>query len=109
MKKLWFKKSVLVVAMFGVVLAFAEPVVHAATQHPHPYYKDTWHYGTNGKHGWSHYYLEAPVRLGSASSVKNIYGFVKSQKTSNYGWARSDAKKNPWDLRLDAFYGWYEF
>ncbi|MBU7543539.1 bacteriocin, lactococcin 972 family protein [Weissella cibaria] len=81
----------------------------AATQHPHPTYKDTWNYGTNGNHWWSYYFLEAPVRLGSSSSVKNTWGTTKAHAQANYGWVNSDATKDWNDGTLNANYGWYNF
>ncbi|MGK0552563.1 bacteriocin, lactococcin 972 family protein [Enterococcus faecalis] len=108
MKKL-FTKAIITLSIFLFSVGISATIVQAATAHPHPTYKDTWTYGTNDKHGWSYYYLEAPVRLGSASSVRNIFGTVKDSARANYGWARSDATKKWNDVRLSAFYGWYSF
>lgn len=102
-------KVILFLTMLVATVGIGGIAVNATIAHPHPSYKDTWDYGTSGNYGWSHYYLEAPVRLGSASSVKNIFGTVKDSRRANYGWARSDANKSWNDVRLDSFYGWYSF
>lgn len=81
----------------------------ATKANPHPVYQDEWDYGVSGNHGHSYYYLMAPVRLGSASAVKNFYGVLKDNDASNYGWARSDATKSWYDSRLNAYYDWYWF
>ncbi|HFI0635402.1 TPA: bacteriocin, lactococcin 972 family protein [Streptococcus suis] len=84
--------------------------VKAETRHPHPTYADTWNFGvTNDGWAYSHYYLEAPVRLGSSATVTDFWGNVKSYKAANYGWAIAGAKKN-WDwIQAKAYYGWYWF
>jgi hypothetical protein len=110
----YFMKKVIskIIVFLGVLLfsvGAGGVAVQAAIAHPHPTYKDTWNYGTSGNHGWSYYYLEASVRLGSSATVKNIFGTVKVSKTKDYGWAKADATKSWNDLRLDAFYGWYWF
>jgi hypothetical protein len=53
--------------------------------------------------------LEAPIRLGSESRVKDFWGNEHSHARANYGWARSGAQKHPTWIRADAFYGWYNF
>ena len=88
----------------------ANHTVSADTLHPHPYYKDTWNFGVTSN-GWAYsdYYLEAPVRLGSASSVTDIWGNVKSSARANYGWARSGAQKEWSWVQAKSFYSWYAF
>lgn len=84
--------------------------ISADTQHPHPTYKDTWNYGvTSNSYAYSDYYLEAPTRLGSYSSVTDMFGNIKSSASSNYGWARSGATKSWTWGRANAYYGWYNF
>ena len=88
----------------------ASKVVSADTRHPHPYYKDTWNFGVTSS-GWAYsdYYLEAPVRLGSGSSVTDFWGNIKSSARANYGWARSCAQKRNGGVQAKSFYHWYEF
>jgi len=110
----FFLKSlkVRIILLFGAVLIFSgfgAIKSEATIAHPHEVYADSWNYGTNGNHGWSYYYLAANVRLGSSSSVKNIYGTYKASDSKNYGEARSDATKSWNDVRLSSFYGWYNF
>lgn len=76
MKKLK-KTLVLTVAAASLlgVGALTSTNASASFAQPHPKYLDYWYYGTNSN-GWaySEYYLSAPVRLGSSSSVTDIWG-----------------------------------
>lgn len=108
MKKL-VVKAVVSLSVLLFTIGVGTTVAQATIARPHPTYYDTWNYGRSGNHGWSYYYLQAPVRLGSSSAVKNMFGRVKARSAANYGWARADATKAWNDVRLDAFYGWYAF
>ena len=105
-----FTKLALIGALALTLNPLAGGGVSADTQHPHPTYKDTWNYGVTSN-GWaySHYYLEAPIRLGSGSSVTEIWGNVKDYAKSNYGWANSGATKHWSWIQAKSFYSWYEF
>lgn len=111
MKKLK-KTLVLTVAAASLlgVGALTSTNASASFAQPYPKYLDYWYYGTNSN-GWaySEYYLSAPVRLGSSSSVTDIWGNVKSSAKANYGYANSGAYKQVWWVRADAHYGWYNF
>lgn len=91
-------------------VSFSGIMVSAETRHPHPTYKDTWNFGVTPD-GWaySHYYLEAPINLGSSASVTDVFGRIKSSARADYGWAYAGAKKEWSWVRAQAYYGWYEF
>jgi 2-keto-3-deoxy-6-phosphogluconate aldolase len=108
MKKVLFVGLVCVGFFSSVV--FGGKSVEAAVAYPHPHYKDTWEYGvTKSNYAYSYYYLEAPVRLGSYTSVTDAYGNVKSRARSNYGWARAGAQKQWYLLVANSYYDWYNF
>ncbi|MDR0920995.1 MAG: bacteriocin, lactococcin 972 family protein [Lactobacillales bacterium] len=96
----------------GLLVSFIVPTIMASatTEHPHPTYLDNWNYGvTSDNWAYSDYYLEAPIRLGSSSSVTDIFGKVKDFDKQDYGWAKSGAKKTISWVRANCYYGWYNF
>jgi len=57
------------------------------TAYPHPDYIDIWNYGIRDSDNWAYsdYWLKANVRLGSSSSVTDIFGNVKDDARKNVG------------------------
>lgn len=81
----------------------------ASVSHPAPYpLVDEWNVGTNDNYGWSNYIMKTGG-YGSSSSVKNMYGVVKSKSSTKYGWANSSSSKDWYDGRLDGFWGYWSF
>lgn len=74
--------------------------------HPHPKYLDIWNYGVRDEDDWAYsdYWLKAPgwTRLGSKSSVTDIWGNVKSSGQSDWNWANAGAYKRAFWIRADA-------
>lgn len=83
--------------------------VSAVVSHPAPYpLVDEWNVGTSDNYGWSNYIIKTGW-YGSSSSVKNIYGSVKSKASTKYGWANSSSSREWYDVRLDGFWGYWRF
>ncbi|MDR3156436.1 MAG: bacteriocin, lactococcin 972 family protein [Lactobacillales bacterium] len=107
-------KIFLTLILFGNIIISTE-IVNAGrhTAHPHPEYYDIWNYGIRDEDNWAYsdYWLQASgwTRLGSQSSVTDIFGNVKDSGRSDWKWANAGAYKQPWWIRADSHYGWYKF